>query len=94
MEVNAQGNPVVRDVVNRDVLLLEPLVECLQVSQAHHPPGHVVQAHLPLLGAKGVFPHFHQGHFVRFLPVGGQERGPARHEVIGMKTQDLLIPLL
>src|SRR5262249_40924427 len=33
------------------------------------------------------------GDFMRLLSIGGHERRTARHEVIGMETQDILIPL-
>jgi hypothetical protein len=55
---------MIRHVVNRDVQVFEPLVRFLEVIQAVHHPGHVIQAHLPLLLQESVVTHLYQRHLM------------------------------
>ena len=93
MEIDADGNAVVGNVVDGDVLFPHPPIELLQVRQAFHHPGHVVQPHLAMLKARSVRPHFNQGDFVGLLQIGGHKGGPAGLEVIGMQPQHIGVPL-
>ena len=48
-EVNTNRDPMIGHVLDRDIQLFEPLVSVLQIIQAVHHPGHVIQTHLSLL---------------------------------------------
>src|SRR5262252_8953313 len=63
-EINANGDAVVRHMVNSNVLLFEALIHLLQIVQAMHHPGHVIEAHLPLLLQGSVVTHLDQRHLV------------------------------
>ena len=93
VKVDADGNAVVGDVVDGDVLCLEAVVELLEVVEAAHHPRHVVQSHLAGLNAGGVRAHFDEGDFVGLLRVRGHKSGAAGHKVVGVEAQHIGVPL-
>lgn len=63
-EIDPNGDPVIRDVIDLDVFVLEPLVDFFQVVEAMHHPGHVIETYLPLLRTGSVIPHLDERHLM------------------------------
>ena len=59
-DVDAQGQAVVGDPFDFYAVLVQVVVEIFQVGQGVHAPGHMVEAHLAIVGALGVGADFHQ----------------------------------
>ena len=94
MEIYANGNAVVADMLNGEVFFLGPVVKLLQVIEALHHPGHMVQPHLTVLNGRGVLAYLNQGYFVGLFNVRRHKSGPSGHKIVRMQTQNVLIPLL
>src|SRR5271167_3088681 len=70
------------------------MVEVLQVVERLEPPGHVVEPDLALLLQRRIIAQLHQRDFVRLLGVGRHERGPTWAVLVGVQSEQILVPLL
>src|SRR2546426_4274868 len=93
-EVNPDGNAVVRHPLDGYTFVLQPLVELLQVLQAPHHPGHVIQPHPSRPRAGSLCPYLNQRDLVRLFQVSRHEGHPAGPAAISMQPQHVRIPLL